>query len=300
MRTLLLEKAKLKYKTQKKRDSLALPPFNWKSGAHKRLLFYDELGLDKYCHELTESGQRSLKRDVLHNLTLPEGKLKDTISEQIKHQTYTKMLSTYAIGLSDRVYEGRIHGEYHQASREEWSREDVNAGGTVTGRLSHRNPNLGNLPRGTDDYWAGAFVKDIFIPDEGCAFLYADYSQIELRVAAHLAQDTPFLDAFNKEIDPHQQTADALGITRQEGKTVNFLLIYYGSPWRLAIQLGWDPKDQPSLRKAEHIRNGFFNQHPELLSWIQGQRAMLERRGECVSAYGRKRRLPYAKSYPGT
>jgi DNA polymerase-1 len=206
------------------------------------------------------------------------------------------MLSAYVYGLQERMEGETIHGEYYQASQEEFSKFTGDDGGTVTGRLSHRNPNLGNLPRKTQDYWKGSFVKDLFIPLPGYKFIYADYSQIELRVAAHLAQDEPFIKAFNTGADPHQQTADylnsvGLNITRQQAKTINFLLIYYGSARRLSQELNID------VEFATRIRNQFFNQHPQMLRWIHATMNQVKKFGWVESLFGRVRRLPEVWDY---
>lgn len=287
----------IKHPRKAAKKTLERPRFNWASGPQKRELFYGMLELGKYCTETTETGQPSLNRKTLAALKLPEGKLKTAIDNQILLQQYTKNLSTYVVGIRERLVNGVIHGEYYQASQEDWGNED-DEGGTATGRLSHRNPNLGNLPRAgnsrpeDDEYWRGTFVKDLFIPQGGYVFIHADYSQIELRVAAHLARDTPFIEAFNRGEDPHQQTATRLGITRQQAKTVNFLLIYFGSPWRLAFELGFNPHDPVELAKAERIHGDFFGAHPELLAWIHGVRREVQSSKYVTSMFGRERHLP--------
>lgn len=294
------EKEKRKYKTERGRAHCPRPTFNWNSGEHKRRLFYRQLGLGKYCSETTESGQPTLSRKILRSLTIPEPKLRQALDLQIDHQTYSKMLSSYVYGLWDRMEGETIHGEYYQASQEDFKKFSDDAGGTVTGRLSHRNPNLGNLPRKTTDYWKGTFVKDLFIPSSGGRFLYADYSQIELRVAAHLAQDEAFITAFNSGQDPHQQTADrlnsaGLNIKRQQAKTINFLLIYYGSARRLCQELGLN--EEKDLPFCEKIREEFFKSHPQLLQWIQRTMGTVKKFGWVESMFGRVRRLPDVWSY---
>ena len=287
-----------KYKTAQKRDSVERPAFNWNSTRHKTMLFYEQLGLGNYVTDLTDAGKPSLKREVLRRAKLPEGsRLQQAVELQIRLQSYSKMQSAYVVGIRDRLHEGRIHGEYYQASQEDAGADD--AGGTVTGRLSHRNPNLGNLPRSGADqtaephrYWAGAFAKDLFIPDPGHVFIDVDFSQIELRLAAHCSGDPAFLRAFRSGGDPHQDTATQLGITRQQAKTVNFLLIYGGSAWRLALQLGWNPRNDIELRKAEGIRNAFFAAHPELAQWLLSVKQQCRRDQQVTSLYGRVRRLP--------
>ena len=288
-----------KHPVKAKQGKCLLEPFNWNSPPQKVDLFYGFLGLGKYCTELTDAGKPTLKRSVLERLILPDGKLKRTIDYQIALQSYSKMKSAYIDGIRSRLVEGKIHGEYYQAAKEEGSYDSDDEAGTVTGRLSHRNPSLGNLPRRQKedapgfDYYRGTFVKDLFIPSspKHC-FLSADYSQIELRVATHLSRDRPFTRAFNNGEDPHQQTADTIGISRQAAKTVNFLLIYFGSPWRLAYELKTDPRDPQCLNRAEQIRNEFFAAHPELYNWIRTQQAFVRRWGYVDSMYGRRRRVP--------
>lgn len=288
-----------KHPVKAKQGKCLLEPFNWNSTAQKVDLFYTFLGLGRYCNELTDAGKPTLKRSVLERLILPDGKLKRAIDYQIALQSYSKMKSAYIDGIRSRLVEGKIHGEYYQAAKEEESFNADDEAGTVSGRLSHRNPNMGNLPRrqqeeaASFDYYRGTFVKDLFIPSssKNC-FLSADYSQIELRVATHLSGDKPFTRAFINGEDPHQQTADTIGISRQAAKTVNFLLIYFGSPWRLAYELKTDPRDPQCLNRAENIRNEFFAAHPELYNWIRTQQAFIRRWAYIDSMYGRRRRLP--------
>jgi len=289
IRDRLHEQERARYKTENRRQMVERPVFNWDSPTQKRELFYTHLNLGHYCHAKTPSGEPALDRKTLATLDLPDGKLKTALDLQVSLQSYSKMISAYVDGFNDRMVHGRIHGEYYQASGEEWKSFTDDAGGTVTGRLSHRNPNLGNLPRKSPDYWRGTFVKDLFIPEDGHAFIYADFSAIELRVAAHLANDEPFIEAFNSGGDPHQQTADLLGITRQHAKTVNFLLIYGGSAWRLCHEMGWDPQNKRQLRDAEAIRNNFFNNHESLRAWIRDTLNEATSYGRVTSMFGRRR-----------
>lgn len=150
------------------------PVFNWNSGDQRIKLFFGQLGLGGYTKKRTPTGKYSLKGPDLKALELPDGKLKSVIQHYLNYQTYSKLMSTYIIGIKERLKGDRIHAEFLQASREQFS--DADEGGTVTGRLSHRNPNLSNLPRANADYWRGAFVKDLFIPDtKDHVFLYSDY-----------------------------------------------------------------------------------------------------------------------------
>ena len=296
------DKARAKFKTIAKQSSVPLPEFNWNSPIHRRKLFYKHLGLGEYCTETTDTGERSLSKHHIEPCLaqIPVNTaLANTLQRYFQLQTYEKMYSTYAVGISDRMIGNKIYGEYYQVSREDPYADN---GGTVTGRLSHRNPNLGNLPRKTEDYYAGAFVKDLFIPPEGHVFISADYSQVELRVAAHLSQDAALLDVFNAGGDPHQQTADELAsrgvnVTRQQAKTVNFLMIYGGSPWRLCCELGKDPKNSAELDMCEKIIDGFFSAHPKLKQWLQENKARVLQHGYVTSMFGLRRNLPAVWSW---
>lgn len=283
-----------------------LPEFSWNSPSHCRMLYYGIMGLGQYCFARTPTGEPSLNRKDLKAAVIPPGKLKDAIGLSMKRAAMAKNMAAYVTGIMDRMDCGIIHAEYLQSGNESMGDADL-AGGTATGRLSHRNPNLGNLPRSqkwdenersTDEYWMSTFVKELFVPAPGHVFIHADFSQIELRVAAHLAQDKPFLDAFNAGEDPHQSTATAIGITRQQAKTVNFLLIYFGSPWRLCFELGADPgRDAVALKRAENIHKKFFDAHPELFRWIQDVRGAATRDGYVTSMFGRRRYVPEVWSH---
>lgn len=292
----LYRRAAEKFPKRFAKGNLPRPTFNWNSGPQKIILFYDILGLGKYVTTTTAAGKPSLNKKALQDAKIPDGKLKQVIDSHLSYQIYQKMYSTYVEGFESRISGNRIYGEYYQANQETRRFfESSNAGGTVTGRLSHRNPNLGNLPRGSRseaDYYKGTFVKDLFIPEEGQAFVYADYDQIELRIAAHLSQDRAFIKTFRQGGDPHQQTADIVGITRQQAKTVNFLLIYGGTAWRLAYELGYDPTIDRELRLAERIRENFFAGHPELFQWIRKVKRDAEATQHVTSMFGRVRRLP--------
>lgn len=269
---------------------------------HVRALLYDVMGLGQYVTATTETGAPSISRKDIAAARVPAGRLATLCDKLVYRASLAKNRTSYVQGIRERLHEyhgeARIHAEYYQVSGEGLAVEGK--GGTASGRLSHRNPNLGNLPRSSkkidstsDEYWKNHWVKDIFIPRAGKTFIYADYSQIELRVAAVLSGDRPFIDAFNSGLDPHQATADAINITRQQAKTVNFLLIYFGSPWRLCHELGSDPaKDEVALKRAEKIHGDFFRVHHELKEWVMRTRDALTRDGFVTSWFGRTRYLP--------
>lgn len=298
----LWEKEKAKFPKKAAKGLVPCPVFNWNSGPQKVMLFYGRLGLGQYVREKTESGAPSMGKKTLQNARIPEGiKLAKVLKLHFEYQSYHKLHSAYIEGITSRLEEGRIYGQYCQASQESAGVDDSNTtGGTVTGRLSHRDPNLGNLPRKqkeATDYYKGTFVKDLFIPEEGYTFAYADYSQIELRVATFLSHDRGFERVFAEGGDPHTNTASEINIPRQQAKTVNFLLIYGGSAWRLAHELGLNPEIDRELRQAEVIRNDFFAKHNELYRWNWNIKQEAQRTGFLRSYFGRCRRLPDLLSY---
>lgn len=286
----------------------ALPPtqytlfdheeFDFDKPRHVRKLYYDVMGLGDYVTTTTATGEKSISRQDIRAAALPPGRLKELTSQVIYRASLAKNRSSYVNGIKERLQGEILHGEYYQVSGEGLAVEGK--GGTASGRLSHRNPNLGNLPRSShavdsasDDYWQNHWVKYLFIPRLGKVFVYADFDQIELRVAAVLSGDKPFIDAFNAGLDPHQATADAIGITRQQAKTVNFLLIYFGSPWRLCHELGADPtRDKQALERAEKIHEDFFRVHWQLKQWVMDSRNLLRKNGYVDSYFGRRRYLP--------
>ena len=279
-------------------DMFAQDHFDFDKPRHVRALLYDVMNLGHYVKATTEKGEKSISRKDIQAARLLEGRLKNLCNRVIERASLSKNRSAYVWGISERLQGEVIHAEYYQVSGEGLGIEGK--GGTASGRLSHRNPNMGNLPRSShavdstsDDYWKNHWVKDLFTPRPGKVFVYADYDQIELRVAAVLSGDKPFIDAFNAGLDPHQATADAIGISRQQAKTVNFLLIYFGSPWRLCHELGADPaQDEEALARAEKIHADFFRVHWRLKQWVFDTRKQLSKIGYVASLFGRPRWLP--------
>lgn len=274
--------------------------FNWNSGPQRIKLFYGQLGLDRFFNRKTKKGNRSLNGKDLKALDLPVGKLKEVIDCYMEYQVYQKLHSTYVVGIRERLKGDRIHAEFYQTAKETYGSSDE--GGTVTGRLSHRNPNLANLPSRSKDYWRGPFVKDLFIPDTGAhTFLYGDYSQIELRVAAHLSQDPSMCLAFREGRDLHQETADYLRstgveVTRSQAKTINFAIIYGAGGYRLAQILGWQTTRENIDRGEAISKNLLEGRFKTLGHWIQGNINRLRQCEYVESMFGRRRTLPEACS----
>ena len=258
--------------------------FNWQSADHLSTLIFNKFGAGVTGVEKTASGklstsetslsQISQRYDLIHPLRI-------LLEEFATWKKNLKLLSTYTgedKGLLAQVINGRIHADYLQAGHGKESSQ----GGTVTGRLSSRNPNMQNLPRGSE-------IKRFFVPDPGKAFIYFDYSQLELRLAAHLSQDPLLIKAYQEGLDLHQLTADAIGVDRQMGKTINFAMIYDASPWRLS-----DILQRPTDECKEIIKH-FYGLYKGYASYLRNEKKQMLERGWVCSLEGRVRRLPVLK-----
>ncbi len=199
----------------------------------------------------------------------------------IEYRQTAKLKSTYADALPELIdpADGRIHTSYNQAV-------------TSTGRLSSSDPNLQNIPaRGP----AGKRFRRAFIPEEGCLFLAADYSQIELRVLAHLSEDSVLVDIFRRGHDIHAETADrvfgenaALSAEerRHRAKIINFSLIYGASAFSLARELG------TSNREAQDYIDRYYERFPDVKTYLDGIVEEAAARGYVETMFGRKRQVP--------
>jgi len=260
--------------------------FNWQSADHLRALLFGKLALNQTGIETTSTGALSTAESAIK--VLASRYSENTREGQILkiYQTWKKqlkLLTTYTgedKGLLSHVENDQIYAEYLQSGRG----KEGTRGGTVTGRLSSRNPNMQNLPRGSE-------IKRFFIPDPGHVFIYFDYSQLELRLAAHLSQDPMLLKAYNEGLDLHEITAKTIGEDRQTGKTVNFAMIYDASPYRLAQILTKPPE------VCAKIIDGFYSIYQGYKAYLERQRDFMCRHGLVVSELGRVRRLPELKKF---
>jgi DNA polymerase-1 len=268
--------------------------FNIDSSAHLGELVYNKLGAPAGLRKVTKTGKLSCSEQDLLNLRelAPEGKLKEFLHVYADYKKRQKLLSTYTgenKGLSSTVHDGRIFARYIQAG----SSKDGGKGGTVTGRLSSQGPNMQNLPRSGP-------VKGFFVPDPGCLFIYFDYSQVELRIAAHLSRDPELVNAYVKGLDLHKITASAaFGVDvdrvtkeqRQVGKTLNFALIYDAAAYRL-----WEETSAGggtySIEDCEDMRRAFFRKYSGYAAFLKRVKAFIEANRCIYSATGRVRRLP--------
>lgn len=256
--------------------------FNWQSSDHLSILIFDQFGISKKDVEKTKTGKPSTSESSLENLRKTLREDTEVFKMLTFYKTYKKnqkLISTYTgedRGLMSQIEDGRIFAEYLQAGR---GKEGSN-GGTVTGRLSSRNPNMQNLPRGSE-------IKSFFVPDtENDIFVYFDYSQLELRLAAHLSQDPLLIQAYNDNLDLHEITAKAIGADRQVGKSTNFAMIYDASAYRLSAMLN------KSIDECQHIINEFYKLYAGYKRYLQKQMRFMLANGLVISETGRTRRLP--------
>ena len=225
----------------------------------------------------TKTGQYVTSEEVLESL---RGK-HEIIGKILEHRGLKKLLGTYidALPLLINPATGRIHTSFNQTV-------------TATGRLSSSNPNLQNIPIRNED---GKEIRKAFIPDDGCEFFSADYSQIELRIMAHLSEDPHMIDAFNHEQDIHAATAAKIykvkleEVTREQrskAKTANFGIIYGISVFGLAERLNVDRKE------AKELIDGYFENYPHVKEYMDQSIQVAREKGYIETIFKRKRYLP--------
>lgn len=225
----------------------------------------------------TPKGAPSTAEEVLQELALdyPLPKL------LIEHRGLSKLKSTYTDKLPGMInpHTGRIHTSYHQAV-------------TATGRLSSSDPNLQNIPIRTEE---GRRIRQAFIAAEGYQIVAADYSQIELRIMAHLSEDPGLLAAFRENLDVHSATAAEVfgvpldsvsGDQRRKAKAINFGLIYGMSAFGLARQLHLDRGE------AQRYIDVYFERYPGVRQYMDRTRALAHEQGYVETLFGRRLYLP--------
>lgn len=212
----------------------------------------------------TKSGGRSCDSDTLLQL---ESRGNPVAGEIIKYRWFTKMKGTFLSGLMP-IHNGRIFPQFHQS-------------GTVTGRLSSSTPNMQNYPAESD-----LGVRACVIPYEGDVLGCADYSQIELRLAAHFSKDRNMMAGFMQGADIHQWTADLMGIERRHAKTINFGILYGMSAPSLAANLGVD------RHQAQEYIDGWFGTYSGILDFKRWAEGFVVSKGYVTTLSGRRRNLP--------
>ena len=239
-------------------------------------VLFGELGLNPKAKR-TKSGQYSTSEEVLEALRQRH----PIVGKILDHRALKKLLSTYVEALPRlvRPETGHVHTSFNQAV-------------TATGRLSSSNPNLQNIPVRGDD---GREIRKAFVPEPGCLFLSADYSQVELRIMAHLSADAHLIEAFRAGHDIHAATAarifkkDIADVSRDErrkAKTANFGIIYGISAFGLAERM------EVSRTEARELIDSYFETYPGVHQYMERSVAQARERGYIETLFGRRRYLP--------
>ena len=258
---------------------LAKEPFNISSPKQIQSILYDKLNLPVLAK--TPKGQPSTAESVLQELS-EQYELPKLI---LKYRSMNKLCSTYTEKLPQMINNktGRVHTSYHQAV-------------AATGRLSSSNPNLQNIPIRTEE---GRKIRQAFVAPKDYVIVAADYSQIELRIMAHLSKDKGLLAAFEKGLDVHKTTAaevfavDIGKVTkdqRRAAKAINFGLIYGMSAFGLAKQLGIERNE------AKQYVDLYFSRYPGVKNFMGLTRDKARQNGFVETVYGRRLYLPEIKS----
>lgn len=260
---------------QAKAEDLAGESFNLASPKQLRTILFEKLSLP--VHKKTPKGDPSTSEEALQQLVgahpLPEVIL--------NYRHLSKLKSTYTDPIPKQMdaTTQRVHGTFNQAV-------------TTTGRLSSNHPNLQNIPVKTAQ---GREIRKAFIAPKGHTLLCADYSQVELRVMAHLSQDEKLLDAFEQQIDVHSHTAATLfdvtiqqvsATQRRQAKAINFGLMYGMSAFGLSKQLNI------GRAEAQTLIQHYFERYPGVLQYMEATRAYVRKHGYVETLMGRRLHLP--------
>lgn len=253
--------------------------FNINSPKQLSEILFEELDLPG--GKKTASGNYSTAAEEMERLKA----FHPIVSLILEYRQITKLNNTFVTGLSKEISpeDGRVHTSYHQTL-------------TTTGRLSSSNPNLQNIPIRVEE---GRQIRKAFLPEEGREFLDADYSQIELRLLAHLSGDETMIEAFRNERDIHRTTAARLfGVgeeavstdMRAAAKTVNFSIVYGISDYGLSRDLGIPVKE------AHEYIEGYYAQYPGVRTFMEDAISKAKEDGYVETMFGRRRLIPELSS----
>ena len=247
--------------------------FNINSPKQLGEILFEKMGLPG--GKKTKTGY-STAADVLEKLALEY----PIVKEILEYRQYTKLKSTYADGLASYIgTDGRIHGKFNQTI-------------TATGRISSTEPNLQNIPVRME---LGREIRKVFVPEEGYVFLDADYSQIELRVLAHMSEDPHLIEAYRDAEDIHSITAskvfhvpleEVTPIQRRNAKAVNFGIVYGISSFGLSQDLS------VSKTEAQEYIEQYFQAYPGIKRFMDYLVTSAREKGYSVTMFGRRRPLP--------
>lgn len=261
---------------ERKAFEIAGEEFNLASPKQLGVILYEKLGYPVISK--TAKGQPSTAEAVLAELAEQDFELPKVL---MQYRSLSKLKSTYTDKLPEQINPrtGRIHTSYHQAV-------------AATGRLSSSDPNLQNIPIRTAE---GRRIRQAFVAPKGYKLMAADYSQIELRIMAHLAKDKGLLDAFHHDLDVHRATAaevfsvaleEVTSDQRRKAKAINFGLIYGMSAFGLAKQIDVERKE------AQAYIDRYFARYPGVLTYMESTRAQAAEQGYVETVYGRRLYLP--------
>ena len=263
-------------------------PFNLRSTQQLSKVLFEEMAFPRKGLRRTRSGFISTAVSELEKLAELRAELsadQQRILELIfEHRQLEKLRSTYVDALPQLVHPetGRIHTSFNQT-------------GTSTGRLSSSNPNLQNIPIRTE---MGREIRRAFVAPEGWLLLAADYSQVELRILAHITQEPGLLEAFRQDLDIHAATASKLfgvpvervdAAMRRMAKTINFATIYGVSAY------GLSSRTEMSTQEAQHHLDQYFRMYPRVRQYIQETIHQAREQGYVQTLLGRKRYFPELK-----
>ncbi|MCR4716343.1 MAG: DNA polymerase I [Lachnospiraceae bacterium] len=263
---------------------------------------YEKSIYEKAGHEFNIQSPKQLGEVLFEELKLPKAKktkrgystsaevlegLKNDypiVADVLEYRKLTKLHSTYAIGLSNFILsDGRIHGHFNQTV-------------TATGRISSTEPNLQNIPMRTE---LGRAIRKVFLPKEGCKFIDADYSQIELRILAHISNDEHLISAYKEGKDIHSSTASRVfnidydKVTegdRRNAKAVNFGIVYGISAHGLAEDL------KITRAKAKEFIEQYYQTYPKIKNYLDKEVDTAYKTGIVTTLYGRIRPIPEIRS----
>jgi DNA polymerase-1 len=273
------EMSKQILKLEQAAHEVAGQPFNLGSPMQLQQILFEKLGLPVI--RKTPKGQPSTAEDVLQELAADY----ELPSLVLEYRSLSKLKSTYTDKLPEQINPrtGRVHTSYHQAV-------------AATGRLSSSNPNLQNIPIRTPQ---GRRIREAFVAPEGCLIMACDYSQIELRIMAHLSGDPGLLKAFHDNVDVHQATASEVfevpydevdSDRRRAAKAINFGLMYGMSSFGLSRQLNI------GRAEAQAYMDTYFTRYPGVQQFMEDTRIKAREQGYVETLFGRRLYLPDIKA----
>lgn len=251
-----------KRKTPKGQAGVKRPVFSFDSPKQLLQLLYEQLNLPPQLNEKTKNP--SVDYDSLE-------KIKDQhplVAMIQEYRELTKVYGTYVAGMLDRIVDGRIYPSF-------------NVTGTTTGRISHSNPNLGNMPR-------DGGLRGMFIPDPDHVFVTADYAALEVYIEAHFTQDPSLLKIVNEGVSKHDLTVEALkefGVDRNVAKTINFASAYFCSHFKISKILG------VSNEVGKRVYEAYWAKYNGSLELKKKTDLMVDRGEPIINPFGRRRRF---------